>query len=418
MSKNKKLISILGIIFILMLILNFITPIIADDFGYALNLDGKHLRGLKDIINFQIVHYKWWGGRIIAHTLAQLFLMLPKYIFNICNSLCFTLLIYLIYKISNQKKENISLLLVIFFLIYFVTPVFGQNTLWLIGSCNYLWTTTIVLLLHSIYLKSKRDDSISFTILIFILGLIAGWTNENTGIASIIVLSLIVFSNKNIKKWKIIGLIGHILGFIILIISPGNYVRSDAYSDNSSFIMTIINRFIDYSKYLIINLWPLLTIIIILLIIYLLTNKRVNKYFYYYLIGGIIAIYSMLLSPTFPDRAWFIVVVFLTISFIILLSELNCKNIIITILVIVSLIFISDYLVLFDDISKLNSEWKMRINYINKHNKDNYRFEIYESRNKKNPSYGLTDLADSKEKWPSNDIERYFNKNSIIGYWE
>ena len=102
MSNKKtinKTIIILIIIFFLFLILNILTPIIADDFGYALNLDKNHLRGIKDIINFQIVHYSTWGGRSVAHTIAQFFLMLPKWIFNICNSLCFTYLVYLIYSI-------------------------------------------------------------------------------------------------------------------------------------------------------------------------------------------------------------------------------------------------------------------------------------------------------------------------------
>lgn len=112
LETNKKLresIIILILIFFLFLILNILTPIIADDFGYALNLDKNHLRGIKDIINFQIVHYNAWGGRSVAHTIAQFFLMLPKWIFNIFNSLCFTCLIYFIYSISKNKKRKILL---------------------------------------------------------------------------------------------------------------------------------------------------------------------------------------------------------------------------------------------------------------------------------------------------------------------
>ena len=100
--ENKTCLNLI-LIFLIILVLNILTPIIADDFGYSLNLDKERLRGLKDIINFQIVHYNYWGGRSIAHTLVQIFLYLPKGIFNILNSFCFTYLIYLIYKICKNK---------------------------------------------------------------------------------------------------------------------------------------------------------------------------------------------------------------------------------------------------------------------------------------------------------------------------
>ena len=75
---NKKFeYIILGIVFILVLIINFLTPLITDDFYYSM-IGDKHISSLKDIFDFQVAHYFGWGGRTIAHTIAQLFLLYPK----------------------------------------------------------------------------------------------------------------------------------------------------------------------------------------------------------------------------------------------------------------------------------------------------------------------------------------------------
>ena len=92
-SKTKTLIILSGI-FLSMLILNLITPLIMDDFSYAFGTTGR-VQNLKDIFDFQIWYYLHWGGRNVAHTLAQFFLMNNKLLFNIMNSAIYTLLIYL-----------------------------------------------------------------------------------------------------------------------------------------------------------------------------------------------------------------------------------------------------------------------------------------------------------------------------------
>ena len=66
-----------------MLILNFLTPLLADDYSYGLNLDGKRISSVIDIFNYQIWHYFNWGGRSIAHTFAQTFLIFPKAIASV-----------------------------------------------------------------------------------------------------------------------------------------------------------------------------------------------------------------------------------------------------------------------------------------------------------------------------------------------
>ncbi len=422
----------LVIIFLSMLVLNFLTPMIADDYSYAINVDKHRLTGIMDVIMFQINHYLTWGGRTVAHTIAQSFLMLPKVVFNIFNSGVYTFLIYLIYRLAkgNNKEDKPYLLLGIHFILYFLTPVFGQTCIWLIGSCNYIWTTSLILLLISQFiLKGDKKDSVLRIIGILLLGILAGWTNENTSFGLIVILTISLIINKinkeKISKWKISGLVGAIIGFITMIAAPGNFVRSAEFVDNDFIIVKWIKRFINctlgFEEYCL----PILIGLVVLFTIYIYNHKKINSYVYAFIFGAIFSVYSMILSPEFPPRSWFGVIVFFTIAGMILLYNLDSikkffKPIIIDIIIVTSFIFVIDYFRLAIDIYTLKNTWKGRVEIINNSEGDE-PIVLYEyvSGNRKNPNYGLADIAIEKEDWPNRDVSRYYEKKQgIIRYVE
>ena len=74
LSKKQQTIIILVSIFIMMLVLNLLTPLLADDYSYSLNLDKTKINSLMDVVNYQWWQYFNWGGRTLAHTIAQIFL--------------------------------------------------------------------------------------------------------------------------------------------------------------------------------------------------------------------------------------------------------------------------------------------------------------------------------------------------------
>ncbi len=429
-SNKNKIFLILTIIFIFMLILNFITPLIADDYSYAMMRDNTPIQNIYDIIINQIGHYFNWGGRTVAHTIAQIFLaLLGKNIFNIFNSLVYVLLIYLIYKLAKPKDEDRPiLLLVIHLFLWFVLPVFGQTCLWLIGSCNYLWTTLIILIFLNFYKNIDfKKNSIKKIFLMFILGLIAGWTNENTSFGLLVITLGILISTKISNKkeelpiWTISGFIGSLIGFLILILAPGNFLRNDEFANEYSIVATLIKRILDATKGITEYLFPLLLIVIILITILLYQKKKIKPIILLYLTGSFFTIYSMALSPTFPERAWFGVIIFMIIPIINLLYDIlklhKIFNFILTDLCIIfSIIFVTTYIEAFQDILKLKITWDARIEYI-EYQKDNNILDIevggFYTENKYNPNYQLADLSEKSSDWPNADISDYFNITSL-----
>lgn len=427
LNKNQKKIFLV-LIFASMLILNFLTPLLADDYSYGLNLNGKRISSIMDIFDYQVWHYFNWGGRTIAHTLAQTFLIFSKAIFNVLNSFIYTVLIYLIYlhgKLNRKNKDCPYILLLIHLVLWFTIPVFGQSFIWLIGSCNYLWTTVIILYFLWLYRKNSLSEKWYNLLLMFILGLLAGWTNENTSAGLIVILVFSLIINKvetkkiELSKTRLFGIIGTLIGFVIMICAPGNYIRSAEFKDDTFIIIKIIKRALDITNNLENIVLPLLIVIIILISLKVYHKKKIEKELYTFILGGFAAIYAMVLSPTFPERAWTGAIIFFVIAIVMLIYDLDTINrlykfILVDFCIILSIIYVGQYINTARDINYLRRTWNDRIDIINESNKDKiFEFYKYETYNSKNPAYDLSDIGDDPEVWPNNSISKYYGINGI-----
>ncbi|MCI6107145.1 MAG: DUF6056 family protein [bacterium] len=429
-DKTKiSIIVILGLIYISMLILNFITPLIMDDYNYAFGLNGR-LNSISDIFNYQIWFYLNWGGRNVAHFIAQLFLMNNKIIFNIINPIIYTLMVYLIYNlIKGKNKHNPLYLILIHFALWFFTPVFGQSFIWLTGASNYLWTTTIILIFLNIFIHletSSKKYNIVQIVLFGILGIIAGWTNENSGASLLFMLIAYIIMTKLIEKRKlkkihVAGITGALIGFIIMIAAPGNYVRSSGFEDNSFFIIKWIKRAISITQTGERYLLCLAIISVVLISIYIYKKQKINKKIFIYFIGLIIAMYSMIASPTFPERSWTIIIIYAIIINGILLYNLEIKNqlkkfILIDCIIVAIFIFANSYILAFKDSYQFYNVWKSRAEEIEEGKKkriEDYQFEPYFTTRKQSASFALGDIYENKKDINNQIYARFFDVKSI-----
>lgn len=225
-KKNPMIITFV-IVFLVIFTLNCLTPWVADDYAYATS------HSILDIFSNEYIQYMNWGGRSVAHILARFFLMIPKIIFNLMNSLCFLVLTIAIYLHAIGRKEwnHPYIFLCIVCLIILFVPSFGQTILWLTGSCNYLWMSTFIfvfLLPFRLNLDAKNPSL--HMISLCILGILAGWSNENSG-GGVILMMLLMIGYRLIKHYPIkhyvIAMLFSCIGFILMILAPGNYVRAD-----------------------------------------------------------------------------------------------------------------------------------------------------------------------------------------------
>ncbi|EGO8394132.1 hypothetical protein FKZ03_09945 [Enterococcus faecalis] len=289
------------------MVLNFLTPLIADDFAYIYKTEGFHT-----IFHDEYLQYITQNGRSVAHILVRFFLLLPKFIFNFLNPLVFLIISYLIYimtNFSNQKWNTVRFLLIIILIFLFI-PQFGETILWETGSFNYLWTFGIMLLFvskfHFAVINNDKMKSSWQIIYMFFLGIVAGWCNENTSAGIILIASgyMLVYKFVNrakIEKWMKTGVLGLTIGFIIMMSSPGNKIRSSWFERSSwSLPKKLLYGLRDVSNTMSEHAYVMIFIAVISIIFCIFLYKTKYNYLFgiiYLFVGGAVC-YSLALSPS------------------------------------------------------------------------------------------------------------------------
>ena len=316
-EKAKKTIFFIIVVisFAAILIYNFFTPLMSDDLlFYTLEYDG-----IGDVFREGYDMYMHTNGRFVLHTILRLFSLVPKNIFNIFNSLCFILLMLLIYwNAVGLKKYDSMMYIMINLFAWNFSVEFDQTVLWMSGACNYLWGTTIILGIVTYYrffLESDRTikHPLVQSIGLLIWGVLAGWCNENTsGGCILLTLSLSVMyfvKNKRILPQTICVITGLFTGFLFMIFAPGNMVRRSYISESHSGIMKYVARFLKINGR--VNQYMLLYIaVIILLLVYYIYKYKQDSYkdFIYIIlfsVAGLATCYALILAPEPMPRAYF-----------------------------------------------------------------------------------------------------------------
>ena len=238
-AKEKKTALIvfsvlLALIFSVILICNFNTPLVSDDYYYCYDFStGERITNAFQIIDSMKVHRYMVNGKVIPHAFVQFFLMFPKSIFNILNSVVFVAEMVLIVFCSRKKekgikKEDVLSLLLAFGLIWLFQPYFGEANLWLDGSVNYLWSSVLFFVFFMAYknvfaegcFSSKKWINVCFVIFCFF----AGASHEIIGItalmlSAIALLSLLI-NKKKPDVWFFLSILMTLTGFLTVLLAP------------------------------------------------------------------------------------------------------------------------------------------------------------------------------------------------------
>ena len=227
--------AIFILIFLVMLVLNFLTPLVSDDFVFSFRSDGGgRISSLSDIIWGLSEHWVHANGRIIPHFFVYIFLMMPKAIFNVINAGACTLCVWLFYSFYRSKDDlkNLILLICGICMLWCFIPAFGENVLWLTGACNYLWGMVIYLaLLRQLYpiftgktgfLTEYRSYTKKAAYIV--LAFIAGFYSENGGSSTIFIFVCLFIVGKIFRR-KIsvtfyLSFIALCAGFLLVATAP------------------------------------------------------------------------------------------------------------------------------------------------------------------------------------------------------
>ena len=299
---------------------NLLIPFVSDDFSYAFIWNGagggniafgisdnlQRVDSFYDIFISQWNHYFTWGGRTVAHTLIQFFVWTGKTFFDIANTIMLILLVLLI--CWNAKTFSRLSIIWIFFSICVCIPEWVSTMLWLTGACNYMWMAVLQLLFLTPY-------NLNLKIPIYIIlpmGIIAGWSNEAGGFATLIAAFFFTFQQrKNLQRWQITGLISFTIGYLLLMLSPGNLARAQIL--NYTQFNFNIEILIEHTK-IFLHILSSESILFLPIIYCLIKRNSLNKIITIFTIAAIFVPMIMIFSPEFPDRSCFSSTIFLTVA--------------------------------------------------------------------------------------------------------
>ena len=254
-------------IFLVMLLCNFKTNLVADDYRYCFSFrDGSRITHIADIFPSMSAHYEQMNGRLAAHFLVQLFLLLPLPVFKVLNSALCVLLVWLIYSLARRGGAHNALLLAsIFGALWVLQPSFGQVFLWLDGSINYLWCGVLCLLWLRPWCAELLHDKPmrpSAAILYALFSLLVGAYSENAVVALVFMALLLLFLRRFYRggrlfapgrRWMLLSVAAMLVGFLFMMLAPGELGNKSARFSLS----VLFANFLETGAYYL-RFWPLL----------------------------------------------------------------------------------------------------------------------------------------------------------------
>ncbi len=268
--------SVLSLFAAALVYLNLITPLWSDDYVYRFVFDARYyydesfsrfVASWRDILDSQTAHYLCTNGRMVAHTLAQIFLSVGhNWLWSVVNSLVFLALAWLLWRFAVHSSKGGRELnpwagyLLTLALYWLMLPHHGQLFFWLTGSCNYQWSALLVLAFLNLWLL-PAPRALSW--LLYPVAILAGNGNEALSIGlALSLMAYVVFKHHELNWRQLAGLACFFLGTGSNVFSPGAAARLEMAGDSVAdavLLERVVNAWEDMGKVL--ASWPQLLLI-------------------------------------------------------------------------------------------------------------------------------------------------------------
>lgn len=426
-----SMVMVLGAMFLFMLLMNCLTPYVADDFAYRISFyDKQFIETFSDVVHSMYVHCFTMNGRVISHGMEQIFMLMPKAVFNFCNAAVYVCLMFFLYRIANQGRAcNPLLLAVIAMAFWYFTPGFGQVALWQVGSLNYLWGLLLGIIFLLPFLSEFQSQGtavslwkkILFSVTAIPIGMYTEVTSFIALLLSAILLCIILWRSKSPKSWLWLPFLLGCVGYLILLSMPA---EMKAKTGEMS-LEIIMKNFMAVTDLLRTYLLPLIIAWLCLLVIaiYRKVSRRRLLLSVLLLFGAIAASYMLIIAAYIPERALCTTSMLLILSCAVLLIELLdqpekvlcfCGVSALTIVFVFSLIT-GTY-----DIWSSHVGFSARETYVEEVKADGQMellLPCVHAKTKYSAFWDLTDLnTTTTDTWPNNQMSAYYGVTSILGY--
>ncbi|REF27779.1 hypothetical protein BDD26_2599 [Xenorhabdus cabanillasii] len=316
MSKKYAGLMAFGIVFVMILIPSLHVPMLSDDFYYY-HAVGSSLLG-------QYQHYMWWSGRIVTNMISSYMMnWLPHAVYEGLTAIAFSTMLYLYACLPSvaqdrKLKPHWAAVFIVFIFYWIANPALGQTSFWFVGAANYVWPNFFVSVYLVMLLRQKEQPSVLKMAGCFVIGFLAGCSNENTCIIVILLTIAHIIYNKNLR---IVApyFVGLLTGAAVLLFSPGGAARSAVFTwwHGLSLAGKIDEQMFNRMPEAMQTYWLAYLLLIVLAIcvsMFGIVNRKNVTYAAIFFVAAIMSNMAFIGAPFMPTRAYNGALCFMLIS--------------------------------------------------------------------------------------------------------
>lgn len=429
---RKYLIAAAALLFLFILLLNCLTPHVADDYGYMVSFYNQQwIKNPMDVVYSMYAHSFSMNGRIISHAFGQVFMIWPKPVFNLCNAFVYVALMLFLYRAANFKhKRNLLLFIGICMSFWLFLPAFGQVALWQIGSVNYLWA----LLAGALYLSPfvyrfvyRRDPlpRLWQKALFCLFALPFGMYTEITSFIAMFLGAALLAASRVVKKeslksWLVFPILIAAAGYLLLMSMPAERTTKQSGISIAIFLGNFVNAANMLKTYGLV----LLLVWTVLFVLGMYAKVSVERLWLsgLFSFGAVSANYMLTAAKYYPERCICTTITLLILACAVLIPELigtkaeiacACGGGVLLVTFAFSLL-LGTY-----DIWKSHVSFTVRENVIQQHieaGELDIALPVIVPSTQYSAYWGLTDLnTETSQTWPNNYMSAYYGLKSILG---
>lgn len=330
-NQSKSLsIAIYTCCFIFLFLCNCMTLFILDDYTYMFSFaDHERITRISQIIPSMIAHAQTMNGRLVAHTLVQIFALVPTWLFDLVNAGVFVLQIALIVRIGCGKGSRSNLLtLAVFCAIWLYEPNFSHVNLWQDGAVNYLWSIIFGLLYLLPYIDdflfdaplASKPKQLLFLVVAFLTGAYSETVSSAVIFMAALLLLLSFFLHKRkLRPYLLTGILIAFIGYVTIYLAPAQWMNKSAGTSVKLLLVNFVHAVEMYASFGI-----LVISYVVLTILCIAQNRRKKRILLagVFFAGSLAANFIMVLALYYSGRSAVGAFILLLCANVILLQEL------------------------------------------------------------------------------------------------
>ena len=419
-----------------MALLSFLTPMIADDYIYSFSFaDYSRIESVGDIVGSMAAHRETINGRVIAHSMVQFFLMLPKAVFNISNGLAASLFVFLtsLYSDFGLERKNAFVLAIAVLALWYFVPQFGEVFLWLDGAFSYGWAMLFSLLFVFPFYREfcgsghRTQSWVKAVYVVFAFA--AGAYSESISLAMLFIAFCLAvggyIQKRKVPLFLAAALVTAILGYVFLMLSP-----SELSGRAGEFSLSAIARSFEYAveltKLHLGKLYCAFMLIFAVAIETELTKPKGERDFRpvgfaaIAFLGGLVSIAVFAFAKYFPNRAMCASAFWTIVAGTVLLSVMFARrcSFVSGLAGVLAALFAFSFVLGVLDVAvvyKKSNERLTQIAEAKANGETSIVLEKFVADTKYSPAYELTDIAEGENEWPNDAIASYFGFETVSG---